>query len=145
MPSFGTLKADTLTHSTAGSLDTNYVVNGSAKQWVNYDAVDQAIKGSLNQSSLTDHGTGDFSSYYTNVIAASEDKCILALVYNTINEGSSVASGSARGGAMADQAGDTSQSTSRVNFHTYYGSTGSSDGAYYDYDGSYCVTLGDLA
>ena len=31
MPSFGTLKADTLTHSTAGSLDTNYVVNGSAK------------------------------------------------------------------------------------------------------------------
>ena len=33
MPSFGTLKADTLTHSTAGSLDTNYVVNGSAKAW----------------------------------------------------------------------------------------------------------------
>ena len=31
MPSFGTLKADTLTHSTAGSLATNYVVNGSAK------------------------------------------------------------------------------------------------------------------
>ena len=29
MPSFGTLKADTLTHSTAGSVDTNYVVNGS--------------------------------------------------------------------------------------------------------------------
>ena len=34
MPSFGTLKADTLTHSTAGSLDTNYVVNGSAKAWL---------------------------------------------------------------------------------------------------------------
>ena len=33
MPSFGTLKADTLTHSTAGSLATNYVVNGSAKAW----------------------------------------------------------------------------------------------------------------
>ncbi len=31
MPSFGTLKADTLTHSTAGSLATNYVVNGAAK------------------------------------------------------------------------------------------------------------------
>ena len=28
---FGTLKADTLTHSTAGSLATNFVVNGSAK------------------------------------------------------------------------------------------------------------------
>ena len=33
MPSFGTLKADTLTHSTAGSLATNFVVNGSAKAW----------------------------------------------------------------------------------------------------------------
>ena len=37
MPSFGTLKADTLTHSTAGSLATNYVVNGSAKAWVNFN------------------------------------------------------------------------------------------------------------
>ena len=34
MPSFGTLKADTLTHSTAGSLATNFVVNGSAKALV---------------------------------------------------------------------------------------------------------------
>ena len=28
---FGTLKADTLTHSTAGSLATNFVVHGSNK------------------------------------------------------------------------------------------------------------------
>ena len=37
MPSFGTLKADTLTHSTAGSLATNYVVNGSAKVFSAFD------------------------------------------------------------------------------------------------------------
>ena len=29
----GKIKADTLEHSTAGSLDTSYVVNGSAKAW----------------------------------------------------------------------------------------------------------------
>ena len=29
----GKIKADTLEHSTAGSLDTQYVVNGSAKAW----------------------------------------------------------------------------------------------------------------
>ena len=138
-----TLKADTI-QSTSGGAAT-LTKQQAAKAWVNYDAVDQATKGSLNQSSLTDHGTGDFSSFYTNNISSSEDKCILALAYNTIDEGSSVASGAARAGAMADQAGDTAQSTSSINFHTYYGSTGSSDGASYDYDGSYCVTLGDLA
>ena len=33
----GKIKADTLEHSTAGSLDTSYVVNGSAKAWVNFN------------------------------------------------------------------------------------------------------------
>jgi hypothetical protein len=38
----GKIKADTLEHSTAGSLDTQYVVNGSAKvTWVNYTGVSQ--------------------------------------------------------------------------------------------------------
>ena len=30
----GTLAADTLTHSTAGSIGTNYVVEGSCKSWI---------------------------------------------------------------------------------------------------------------
>jgi hypothetical protein len=34
----GKIKADTLEHSTAGSLDTQYVVNGSAKAWVFFDS-----------------------------------------------------------------------------------------------------------
>jgi hypothetical protein len=131
----------TITDGTA----TMQMQQGMVKAWVNYDAVDQINKGSLNQSSLTDHGQGDFSTFYTNVISSAEDKCILALAYNTINEGSSVASGAARGGAMADQAGDTGQSTTRVNFHTYYGSSSSADGGLYDYDSSYCATIGDLA
>ena len=47
MPSFGTLKADTLTHSTAGSLDTNYVVNGSAKAWCFVNQVTRLLKPTL--------------------------------------------------------------------------------------------------
>ena len=67
MPSFGTLKADTLTHSTAGSVPTNFVVEGSAKAWIQHDATDSdAIGDSLNHSSLTDNGTGD----YTYVVAS---------------------------------------------------------------------------
>jgi hypothetical protein len=32
----GKIIADQIEHSTAGSLDTSYVVNGSAKAWVNF-------------------------------------------------------------------------------------------------------------
>lgn len=66
MPSFGTLKADTLTHSTAGSLDTNYVVNGSAKAWFNFTGRGTAaVVDDLNITSLTDNGTGSFNLSYT--------------------------------------------------------------------------------
>jgi hypothetical protein len=55
---FGTLKADTLTHSTAGSLATNFVVEGSNKMWVNYTGSDASVNDSLNVSSTTDDATG---------------------------------------------------------------------------------------
>ena len=58
MPSFGTLKADTLTHSTAGSLATNFVVNGSAKHWSHTNSAGTSVEDSFNNSSLTDTGTG---------------------------------------------------------------------------------------
>ena len=55
----GKIIADTLEHSTAGSLDTSYVVNGSAKVWVNFNQTGtQAIRDSFNTASLTDNGTG---------------------------------------------------------------------------------------
>ena len=53
----GKIKADTLEHSTAGSLDTQYVVNGSAKAYANNDSVSSNLK-SFNVSSFTDVGTG---------------------------------------------------------------------------------------
>ena len=57
MPSFGTLKADTLTHSTAGSLDTNYVVNGP-KGFASTKHDGTEIYESFNISTLTDNATG---------------------------------------------------------------------------------------
>ena len=44
---FGTLKADTLTHSTAGSLATNFVVNGSAKAWAETNSAGTSILDSF--------------------------------------------------------------------------------------------------
>jgi len=67
MTSFGTLKADTLTHSTAGSLATNFVVNGSAKAWVNFNGTSTlAIDDSFNMASVTDNGTGNYTPAATN-------------------------------------------------------------------------------
>jgi hypothetical protein len=64
----GKIKADTLEHSTAGSLDTSYVVNGT-KWRINWNGSTNAINGSFNNSSLTDNGTGDFTTAYTNSMA----------------------------------------------------------------------------
>ena len=55
----GTIVADTLTHSTAGSIATNYVVDGSAKAWIKYNGTGTiAISDSFNVASITDETTG---------------------------------------------------------------------------------------
>jgi len=49
------------------SVGTGYVVNGSAKAWVNFNGTGTAaISDSLNMSSLTDNGTGDYTLTYSN-------------------------------------------------------------------------------
>ena len=67
---FGTIKADTLTHSTAGSLATNYVVEGSAKVWVNWKGTDTVgLNGSFNVSSGSDLGTANYQINYSNAMS----------------------------------------------------------------------------
>jgi hypothetical protein len=64
----GKIIADTLEHSTAGSIATNYVVNGVAKTWVYYDQSSGtgSIQDSLNVSSADDDGTGKQGINFTN-------------------------------------------------------------------------------
>ena len=63
----GKIKADTLEHSTAGSLDTQYVVNGSAKVFSAFDMGSSfTLQKSLNVSSLGDNGTGSGLINLTN-------------------------------------------------------------------------------
>ena len=72
---FGTLKADTLTHSTAGSLATNFVVEGSAKSWVLYNQASPEVLDSLNNSSMTDSSTGFFDMNLTNAMGSTNYVC----------------------------------------------------------------------
>ena len=65
----GKIIADQIEHSTAGSLDTSYVVNGSAKAWatINGSSGTPSLTFSLNCASNTDLGVG---SYRTNLTSA---------------------------------------------------------------------------
>ena len=49
------------------SVGTSYVVNGSAKAWVNFNGQGTiAARDSFNVASLTDNGTGDYSINFSN-------------------------------------------------------------------------------
>ena len=50
------------------SLGTGYVVNGSAKAWCNWNGQGTvAIRDSLNVSTLTDNGTGHYTTSWSSV------------------------------------------------------------------------------
>ena len=69
----GKIIADTLEHSTAGSIATNYVVNGSAKSWLNANGTGTAqIDDSFQTSSITDNGTGNYTFTWTSAFGNAE-------------------------------------------------------------------------
>lgn len=66
----GKIIADQIEHSTAGSLDTQYVVNGSAKAWVNFNGTGAiAARDSLSVSGLLDNGTGEYTVNFSNAFS----------------------------------------------------------------------------
>ena len=61
-----TINAANITDGTT-SVPTEYVVNGSAKAWLNMNGTSTiAIRDSLNISSLTDNATGSYTTSLTN-------------------------------------------------------------------------------
>lgn len=64
----GKIIADQIQSTSAGTLDTQYVVKGSAKAWINFGTGSATIRDSLNHSSVTDNAVGDFSPVMTNAM-----------------------------------------------------------------------------
>jgi len=63
------MSADSISDGTT-SVGTSYVVNGSAKAWVNFNGAGTvAIRDSFNLSSLTDVDTGNYTVNFTNAFA----------------------------------------------------------------------------
>ena len=79
---FGTLKADTLTHSTAGSVTTDNVVEGSAKAWAHIAAGGASLPDSFNVSSIDDDGTGQYGLNYTNNMGSAFYSANMNITFN---------------------------------------------------------------
>ena len=100
----GKIVADTLEHSTAGSIATNYVVEGSAKAWLSLNGSGTiATRDSLNISSVTDAGTGDYLHSFVSSFSAAN--------YNQQNNGD--AADGVNCGASITQTYSSSSSRSR--------------------------------
>ena len=113
----GKIKADTLEHSTAGSLDTQYVVQGSAKAWVNLDgtASGATARDSFNVASMTDNGTGQYTATFTNNMNNDD------YAHSVTPRGSTVVFGSIR---------DASYATSTFGAYIFNTSSGLTDATY---------------
>jgi len=139
----GKIIADQIEHSTAGSLDTSYVVQGSAKAWINFNGTGTvATRDSLNNSSLTDGGTGNYTVGFASSFSNSNYAPICSGV-SEYNHG--------RGPTFQIQvaiAGDgtlISKTTSQITHYGGVGSSASSAGQSFDHFGNYVAHLGDLA
>jgi hypothetical protein len=126
----GKIKADTLEHSTAGSLNTSYVVNGSAKAWLN-QSQNNTINDSLNISGLTDNGVGDCTFVFAAVMANINHSLL-----GVMNSGGNAANIMIIHNAMATASG-------RCRFGNYAGSGNSFTP--FDDNGVKNTTHGDLA
>jgi len=90
MVAHGTIAFDTLTtsdqvkSSTEKSIDTSYLLNGSTKQWLNFNGSGTvAIRDSLNTASVTDVGVGDYRPNFTSAMSASESPACVTGKTNT--------------------------------------------------------------
>ena len=85
----GTIIADTLTHSTAGSIATNYVVNGSAKAWNSFQGTGTIVLiKSFQCSSLVDANTGDYDVNLTSAMDSTSYSVLTSGGYNVVHNAS---------------------------------------------------------
>lgn len=125
----GKLIADQIEHSTAGSLDTSYVVNGSAKAWVGFNTITStSIFQSQNVSSLTDNGTA-----YTTINFSSN--------LNSTGYSLTASAGTASFRVCLDTVGSNTDLTGSCN--TY--ATRTDTGTGLDFDKGSAAIHGDLA
>ena len=137
-------RVNTLTDASSNnSVPMATVAQGTVKYWINYDAPNQAVDGSLNSSSVTDSATGQFTFNINNDFNSANDKCVQTSLWNTSDDGTGTIIDNVRGGISAWQQG--ASATGTLTCHTAKGCSPSANGAYIDFSGTYVSINGDLA
>ena len=79
------------------SVDTTYVINGSAKAWGKFEGSDATLDDSLNCSSLTDNGAGDFNPQFSSNMSSEHFAAAADADYNILQQSNARAGGQATG------------------------------------------------
>ena len=135
---------NSVTVSEGGSATTT-TVQGLLKHFATIQGTDTfATIDSFNQSSATDHGTGDHSTTYTNNM---DEARVPRVVYthNTNNEGSGTVAGANRAGTHSSGKGTAAPTTSTFRFDVYFGADADADGAVTNLSYLYMMTSGGLS
>jgi len=133
----GKIVADTLEHSTAGSIATNYVVEGSAKALIDFDgAASTTVDKSLNISGLVDNSTGNF----TISLSSSFDSADYYFIAGTAgSEGAAI-----NAATLFGQFDNSARTSSQIQCESWLTNTGNARTPYY-LDNCDAVWFGDLA
>ena len=117
-----------------GTSPVTLTKQSAAKAWAKYGMDDNTIDDSLNLSSLTDNGTGDFTNNWTNAFGA--------ISYSTLANGSV-----GNGGSSINKQDFYIPSTSSVRLLMAYhnGSAETGAGTSFDYALVSLLAHGDLA
>jgi hypothetical protein len=122
-----TLNVSNITDGT-DTVETGYVLNGSAKAWVNFNGTGTiAIKTSFNVSSISDVNTGQYQVDFTSAMASPDHCTTLAVSHSS----------------SADEGADLS--TSVYSASNYRVNNREGGGTYRDPIRFCCDTNGDLA
>ena len=141
----GKIKADTLEHSTAGSLDTQYVVNGSSKAWVNFNGTGTiASRDSLNISGLTDNATGHYTVTVSSAMA-NNDFAVTTTGFTEISAGRVGLFAGLRTNNLSADTPSIYFTTTSIQMGSGYASASTSNGAISDCDTLCADIKGDLA
>ena len=127
------------------TVETGYVVNGSAKAWANMNGLGTvAIRDSVNVSSITDNGTGDYTVNYANSMSNTNH----SFSFNAVSAGYSDRSGGFIGTKVTTLGNSNPKSFYSTSSHTIsytYASNATASGSPSDVDVVCLHVFGDLA
>ena len=92
------LRVNTLKDASGNnSIATSFVASGSAKAWGHFEGSDATLDDSLNCSSLTDNGTGDFNPQFSSNMINAHFAAAADADYNINQTSNARAAGQATG------------------------------------------------